>query len=133
MTLSELPLRNASRQARDYLVYFVTVVMAVGIMGWLAHYTTCFMLERRSRELGLIFRAIFENRVIQTGSFDLFVGTRNPDGDFEDYPAYIREKIPVKDWRQYGIYRGENGQTNMRVLTARRRIVILRPSTPALR
>ena len=32
MTLSELSLRNAKRQARDYLVYFVTVVMAAALL-----------------------------------------------------------------------------------------------------
>ena len=32
MTLSELSLRNATRQARDYLVYFVTVVMAAALL-----------------------------------------------------------------------------------------------------
>ena len=89
MTLSKLSLRNAKRQAKDYLVYFVTVVMAAGliyafnslvfskevlelsasmsnlpaavvfasivvvcIIGWLVHYTTGFMLTKRSRELG---------------------------------------------------------------------------------
>ena len=32
MTLSELSLRNARRQTRDYLVYFVTVVMAAALL-----------------------------------------------------------------------------------------------------
>ena len=32
MTLSKLSLRNAKRQANDYLVYFVTVVMAAGLL-----------------------------------------------------------------------------------------------------
>ncbi len=32
MTLSKLSLRNAQRQARDYLVYFVTVVMAAALL-----------------------------------------------------------------------------------------------------
>lgn len=32
MTLSELSLRNARRQAKDYLVYFVTVVMAAALL-----------------------------------------------------------------------------------------------------
>ena len=32
MTLSKLSLRNAKRQARDYLVYFVTVVMAAALL-----------------------------------------------------------------------------------------------------
>ena len=32
MTLSKLSLRNAKRQARDYLVYFVTVVMAASLL-----------------------------------------------------------------------------------------------------
>lgn len=32
MTLSKLSLRNAKRQASDYLVYFVTVVMAAGLL-----------------------------------------------------------------------------------------------------
>ncbi len=87
--LYQLSLRNAKRQAKDYLVYFVTVVMAaaliysfnglvfseeilelsvrmaylpamivfasivvVCIIGWLVHYTTGFMLTKRSRELG---------------------------------------------------------------------------------
>ena len=87
--LLKLSLRNAKRQAKDYLVYFVTVVMAaaliyafnglvfskevlelsasmsslpaaivfasivvVCIIGWLVHYTTGFMLTKRSRELG---------------------------------------------------------------------------------
>ncbi len=32
MTLSELSLRNARRQAKDYLVYFVTVIMAAALL-----------------------------------------------------------------------------------------------------
>ena len=32
MTLSKLSARNARRQARDYLVYFVTVVMAAALL-----------------------------------------------------------------------------------------------------
>ena len=32
MTLSKLSLRNARRQARDYLVYFVTVVIAAALI-----------------------------------------------------------------------------------------------------
>ncbi len=32
VTLSELSLRNAKRQARDYLVYFVTVIMAAALL-----------------------------------------------------------------------------------------------------
>ncbi len=32
MTLSKLSLRNAQRQARDYLVYFVTIVMAAALL-----------------------------------------------------------------------------------------------------
>ena len=32
MTLSKLSWRNAQRQARDYLVYFVTVVMAAALI-----------------------------------------------------------------------------------------------------
>ena len=32
MTLSKLSLRNARRQARDYLVYFVTVVLAAALL-----------------------------------------------------------------------------------------------------
>ena len=31
VTLSKLSLRNAKRQARDYLVYFITVVMAAAL------------------------------------------------------------------------------------------------------
>ena len=89
MTLYKLSLRNARRQAKDYLVYFVTIIVssallyafnglvfsdeirnlsymmknlpififlasiaAIFIIGWLEHYTTVFMLLRRSRELG---------------------------------------------------------------------------------
>ncbi|WP_418667749.1 FtsX-like permease family protein [Allofournierella sp.] len=98
MTLSELSMRNARRQARDYLVYFVTIVMAAALMyafnglvfsqeirelstlmeslplvivlasavvvciiGWLVHYTTGFMLARRSRELGTYVLIGLEN------------------------------------------------------------------------
>ena len=32
VTLSELSLRNARRQARDYLVYFVTIIMAAALI-----------------------------------------------------------------------------------------------------
>ena len=32
MTYSKLALRNAKRQAKDYLVYFVTVVMAAALL-----------------------------------------------------------------------------------------------------
>ena len=89
VTLYKLSLRNARRQAKDYLVYFVTIIVssallyafnglvfsdeirnlsymmknlpififlasiaAIFIIGWLVHYTTGFMLLRRSRELG---------------------------------------------------------------------------------
>ena len=98
VTLSRLSVRNARRQARDYLVYFVTIVMAaalvyafnglvfsqeirelsgmldslpmvillasavvVCIIGWLVHYTTGFMLARRSRELGTYILIGLEN------------------------------------------------------------------------
>ena len=91
-------MRNARRQARDYLVYFVTIVMAAALMyafnglvfsqeirelstlmeslplvivlasavvvciiGWLVHYTTGFMLARRSRELGTYVLIGLEN------------------------------------------------------------------------
>lgn len=101
MTLSELSLRNARRQAKDYLVYFVTIVMAaalvyafnglvfsrelhnlatmmdtmpiiiiltsivvVCIIGWLVHYTTGFMLARRSRELGTYILIGLESRQV---------------------------------------------------------------------
>lgn len=101
MTLSELSLRNAKRQAKDYLVYFITIVLiaaliyafnglvfseelltlsldmqslplivtlasivVVCIMGWLVHYTTGFMLSRRSREFGLYILIGLENRQI---------------------------------------------------------------------
>ena len=101
MTLFKLSLRNARRQARDYLVYFVTIVMAaalvyafnglvfsqeirtlsslldsmplmivlasavvVCIIGWLVQYTTGFMLERRSRELGTYILIGLENRQV---------------------------------------------------------------------
>lgn len=101
MTLSKLSVRNARRQARDYLVYFVTIVMAaalvyafnglvfsqeirelssmmdslplvivlasavvVCIIGWLVHYTTGFMLARRSRELGTYILIGLENRQV---------------------------------------------------------------------
>ena len=32
MTLSKLSMRNARRQAQDYLVYFVTIVMAAALV-----------------------------------------------------------------------------------------------------
>lgn len=101
MTLSKLSLRNAKRQARDYLVYFVTIVIAasliyafnglvfsqellklstlmsnlpafvvlasivvVCIIGWLVHYTTNFMLSRRSRELGTYLLIGLENQQV---------------------------------------------------------------------
>ena len=101
VTLFKLSLRNARRQARDYLVYFVTIVMAaalvyafnglvfsqeirtlsslldsmplmivlasavvVCIIGWLVQYTTGFMLERRSRELGTYILIGLENRQV---------------------------------------------------------------------
>ena len=32
MTLSKLSLRNAQRQAKDYLVYFVTIVLAAALL-----------------------------------------------------------------------------------------------------
>lgn len=101
MTLSKLSLRNAKRQARDYLVYFVTIVMAaaliyafnslvfsreirelgammdslplvvtltsavvVCIIGWLVSYTTRFMLQKRSRELGTYILIGLENKQV---------------------------------------------------------------------
>lgn len=101
MTLSELSLRNAKRQARDYLVYFVTIILAaalfyafsglvfskevetlsgeikslptsiglasivvVCILGWLVSYTTEFMLNRRSREMGTYILIGLENRQV---------------------------------------------------------------------
>lgn len=101
MTLFKLSVRNAQRQARDYLVYFVTIVMTaalvyafnglvfsqeirnlssmmdslpivivltsmvvVCIIGWLVHYTTGFMLAKRSRELGTYILIGLENQQV---------------------------------------------------------------------
>lgn len=101
VTLSKLSLRNARRQAKDYLVYFVTIVLTVAliyafnglvfseellalsylmeslplmvtlasivvvcIMGWLVHYTTGFMLSRRSREFGTYILIGLDNRQV---------------------------------------------------------------------
>ncbi|MDE6701480.1 MAG: FtsX-like permease family protein, partial [Acetatifactor sp.] len=101
VTLSKLSLRNAKRQAKDYLVYFVTIVLTVAliyafnglvfseellalsylmeslplmvtlasivvvcIMGWLVHYTTGFMLSRRSREFGTYILIGLENKQV---------------------------------------------------------------------
>lgn len=101
MTLSKLSLRNAKRQARDYVVYFITIVMAVAliyafnglvfseelkslsalmkslpmvvvltsivvvaIIAWLVSYTTRFMLEKRSRELGTYLLIGLENHQV---------------------------------------------------------------------
>lgn len=101
MTLFKLSLRNARRQAGDYLIYFVTVIISaallyafnglifsnelrelssmlenlpiiitlssivvVCIIGWLVHYTTGFMLSRRSRELGTYLLTGLESRQV---------------------------------------------------------------------
>ena len=101
MTLSKLSLRNAKRQAQDYLVYFATVVMAAALLysfnalvfsqeistlsqgmamlpmmivlasivvvcvfGWLVAYSTGFMLQRRSRELGTYILIGLENKQV---------------------------------------------------------------------
>ncbi len=101
MTLFKLSLRNARRQAGDYLVYFATVIISaallyafngllfsdeirklssimeslpvvitlssiavVCIIGWLVHYTTNFMLLRRSRELGTYILIGMEHRQV---------------------------------------------------------------------
>ncbi len=113
MTLFKLSLRNARRQAGDYLVYFATVIISaallyafngllfsdeirelsslmeslpivitlssiavVCIIGWLVHYTTNFMLLRRSRELGTYILIGLEHRQVSRLFFleNLMVG-----------------------------------------------------------
>ncbi len=101
MTYCKLALRNARRQARDYLVYFVTMVLAAALLysfnalavsdevqtlaarsanlslmialaslavvcvfGWLAAYSTRFMLSRRGREFGLYLLSGLTNRQV---------------------------------------------------------------------
>ncbi len=101
MTLSKLSLRNARRQARDYLVYFAAMVMAAALLysfnglmfsreiltlskmmaqmpmlivmvsiavvcvfGWLASYSTGFILSCRSRELGTYLLIGLENKQV---------------------------------------------------------------------
>ncbi len=101
MTYCKLSLRNARRQARDYLVYFVTMVLAAALLyafnalaaseevrflaagsanlslmialgsvavvcvfGWLAAYSTRFMLSRRGREFGLYLLSGLTNRQV---------------------------------------------------------------------
>nr|WP_317412372.1 ABC transporter permease [uncultured Solibaculum sp.] len=98
---AKLALRNAKRSARDYLIYFITIVMTMALIfaynlmlfskdirslsssmesmtqiigmvtamvvlitGWLIHYTTRFILQRRSREFGTYLLLGMEKPVI---------------------------------------------------------------------
>ncbi len=98
---AKLALRNAKRSARDYLIYFITIVMTMSLIfaynlmlfsedirnlssamesmteiigmvtamvvfitGWLIHYTTRFILQRRSREFGTYLLLGMEKPVI---------------------------------------------------------------------
>lgn len=64
-----------------------------------------------SEGTGLLFHTMFQSRTEQTTCFDLFIGSTGRDGTrFDDYLTYIDANIPVRDFREYHIYQGENLQ-----------------------
>jgi hypothetical protein len=70
-------------------------------------FTATLLLENSS----LFFHAIFQSRINETTVFDLFIGSSSEsDKYFDEYLAYIDEKIPITRNYQYNIYEGDGRQ-----------------------
>lgn len=113
---SGVPAWFEKRPAKKYmgctLLIFRTLSAKLATMGIvMATIALLFTATIISEGTGLLFNAMFASRSQQTTCFDLFIGaTDQGENPFEDYLEYIDANIPVRDSRQYHIYKSPGRQ-----------------------
>ena len=113
---SGVPAYYEKRPGKKYsgcqLLIFRSLSAKLGTMGVvMATIALLFTATLISEGSGMLFNAMFESRSGQTTCYDLFIGSGSQDeGRFDGYLEYIDAHIPVREARQYRIYRGENLQ-----------------------
>ncbi|ODR33472.1 hypothetical protein BEI60_25530 [Eisenbergiella tayi] len=67
---------------------------------------------------GMLFHVLLQDRNEQTTCFDLFISSFERDSTrFDEYLAYIDGNVPIRESRQYDIYRGKDTQVTRYVIS----------------
>ncbi len=92
------------------LVIFRTLTAKLATMGVvMATISLLFTATLLSEGSGMVFSALFQNRMEKVSAFDLYIGTKD-QAHLAAYQAYLNRAVPVTSARQYSIYQGENAQ-----------------------
>ena len=92
------------------LVIFRTLTAKLATMGVvMATISLLFTATLLSEGSGMVFSALFQNRMEKVSAFDLYIGTKD-QAHLAAYQAYLDRAVPVTSARQYSIYQGENTQ-----------------------
>ena len=92
------------------LVIFRTLTAKLATMGVvMATISLLFTATLLSEGSGMVFSALFQNRMEKVSAFDLYIGTKD-QAHLAAYQAYLDRAVPVTSARQYSIYQGENAQ-----------------------
>ena len=92
------------------LVIFRTLTAKLATMGVvMATISLLFTATLLSEGSGMVFSALFQNRMEKVSAFDLYIGTKDR-AHLAAYQAYLDRAVPVTSARQYSIYQGENAQ-----------------------
>lgn len=89
---------------------FRTLTAKLATMGVvMATISLLFTATLLSEGSGMVFSALFQNRMEKVSAFDLYIGTKD-QAHLAAYQAYLDRAVPVTSARQYSIYQGENTQ-----------------------
>ena len=107
---SGVPAFFEKRPARKYrgqrLLVFRTLTAKLGTMGVLmASLALLFLGTLAAEGMGMVFQGMFQSRTNKNNCFDLVLAAKDPKAEsFRDSKAYIAEKFPLKEDREYEIY-----------------------------
>ena len=94
------------------LLVFRTLSAKIAEMGVvMATIALLFTATLISEGSGLTIQRMLQNRMALLACFDIIISTGNPEAEeFTDSVAYVKENIPVADFRQYSLYEGETSE-----------------------
>ena len=100
----------ATAHALSLIHIFRTLTAKLATMGVvMATISLLFTATLLSEGSGMVFSALFQNRMEKVSAFDLYIGTKD-QAHLAAYQAYLNRAVPVTSARQYSIYQGENAQ-----------------------
>lgn len=114
--------RPEKKYSGHVLLIFRTLSAKLATMGVvMATIALLFTATLISEGTGMLFHTLLQSRNEQTTSFDLYIASTGRDENrFDDYLAYIDSHVPIRESRQYDIYRGETMQVTNYVIANER-------------